>query len=79
MGIIISTLISLIAYECGNLPFENAFFYISLAVGLFETFLSLQKKCKKYLKRIRRRKRFQNTYDTNSKPDKTDSPSVKNL
>lgn len=74
MGIIISTLISLIAYKCGNFPFESSFFYTSLALGLFENILILQKKCKKYLKR---RKRNQNTPDKNSKPDKTDVTPVK--
>lgn len=79
MGIIISTLISLIAYKCGKLSFETVFFYVSLATGLCESFLSLQKKCKKYLKHNKRRKRYKNTHDTNSKPDKTDANSVKNL
>ena len=70
MGNAISMLISLIAYKCGNLPFETAFFYVSLAMGLYEFILSLQKI---YKQRETRRKRNQNTHDTNSKPDKTNA------
>lgn len=79
MGIIISTLISLIAYKCGNFPFESVFFYVSLAIGIYKSFLSLQKKYKKYTKHIKCRKKHGNTYQTTSKPDKTDETSVKNL
>ena len=73
MGTIISVLISLIAYECSNFPFDTIFFYISTAIGVYEFFLHLQKKYKK-----RRKKTQQNTNDVNSKSDKTDTTSVNN-
>lgn len=75
MRIIISILISLIAFECSNFPFENIFFYISTAMELYEFFLRLQKKYKKYKKR----KKHIRILIENSKPDKTDTASVNNL
>lgn len=72
MRTIISILISLIAFECSKFPVDTIFFYISIALEVYEVFLHLQKK---YKKRRKKQKILMKTF----KPDKADTKSVNSL
>lgn len=70
-GLIICIVISIIANECNKFPFDTTFAYISIAIQLYDTSLRLQKNYNKH-----KQKTYQNTNDTNTKPDKANTSLV---
>ena len=70
-ALIICILISIIANEYNNFPFDTIFTYISIAIQLYNASLRLQKNYNEH-----KQKKQKNANDTNNKNTTPDNPNI---